>query len=637
MAGAPAASAHTALLFIAPAAGSTVPVSPRALTLTFDEPVTLEGPPVTLASATHRALAVGPAVRGRGRSVVTVPLAGRLGDGVYTVSWQVISSDGDPVSGEYRFAVGVAPDSLASATGYRAEPGEWPTAALRWLLFAGLAVALGGLAGQVLATRYDSDAPAPRSAPWVWQGSLVGAAASAGLGAVILGGGDLAAGITHPSLSRLLAAGPGRIAAAELAAFAAAVVLARLRSAWAMAPLLAVVAAEGVRAHPESLVPVGGALLTWAHLLSAALWNGMLLYVVRVALAWRADSRAVRRLFGRYARAAIWLFAAVVATGIVSALVLVPLSSLLATVYGRVLLAKAVLVGAAAGLALAGRRWLRHGLVARPGPVLATRAEAGTLAGVLAVTGLLTALPAPAAPVQQLPFPPPASGPVVPLGGRAGEVGIYGTASTGQVVLQLSTPEANGGAGTGQIPATLTLASPHKQPVTLTVRDCGPGCIVAPAPWRHGDNLLTVHAAPGRWAGGTVSLHVPWPPVPGGQLPHPAVSVMRAVPAMTVYERVTSDTRAWPRYALPDRAQRPAVPRHRAVQGRDSTAGGPGAQYLGSGAAARLSRRRYLGPAHSRPLRPGHRRDAGRPGSPDHPRVRLPRPGRRPVTGGPCS
>ena len=84
-----------------------------------------------------------------------------------------------------------------------------------------------------------------------------------------------------------------------------------------------------------------------------------------------------------------------------------------------------------------------------------------------------------------LPFPPPASGPLVPLGGRAGEVGIYGTASAGQIVLHVSAPERNGAPKT-QFTATVALAAPHGRPRALPVRGCGQGCFVAPARWARG-------------------------------------------------------------------------------------------------------------------------------------------------------
>src|SRR5439155_5462491 len=105
---------------------------------------------------------------------------------------------------------------------------------------------------------------------------------------------------------------------------------------------------------------------------------------------------AVRGLVRLYARAAAWLFAVAVVTGVVSALVLVqPLSDLLTTGYGRVLLIKTTLVAVAAALALAGRMWLRRQPLPGAGPALATRVEAGTLAGVLAVAALLSTFAAP--------------------------------------------------------------------------------------------------------------------------------------------------------------------------------------------------------------------------------------------------
>ena len=546
VAAAPAALAHATLLFTSPAADSAVPVSPKAITLTFSQAVSLAGRPMTLTGPGGNKVTLGLARDNSARRVLTAPLTSRLPDGVYTVTWQVISSDGDPVGGQFRFAVGPAPASLSSApaAGQLSAPGRWPTAILRWVLFAGLAVALGGLAGLALARRYAEPGPARLPPPWVLSGSLAGAIASAGLAALILGGGSLAAGLEHASVPWLLASGSGVITVTEFASFAAAAVLARLRRpVWAVIPLLTVVVAEGLRAHPESVVPAGGALLTWVHLLAAALWAGMLLYVLRAAIAWRADPGAVRALVRSYAAVAAWLFAVVVLTGLVSALVLVPLGSLLTTGYGRVLIVKAALVAVAAALALAGRRWLRHRPRPGAGPALATRAESGTLAAVLAVAALLSTFAAPslASAGGALPFPPPASGPVVPLGGRAGEVGIYGTASAGQVVLHLAVPEQNGAPET-QFTVSMTLARPHAAASSLLVRGCGPGCVVAPARWARGENLLTIRAAASGWTGGTTSLQVPWPPVAGGPRLRRALAAMRRVPAMIVYEQVTSDT-----------------------------------------------------------------------------------------------
>jgi copper transport protein len=272
-------------------------------------------------------------------------------------------------------------------------PGLWPLAVAHWLLLAGLAAALGGLAGRGLARQYKEAPAVPLPGPWALRGSLLGLAAAVVLAALQVGHGSLA-GFAH--LGTLLSSGPGKAAGAEVAGFAVAAALLRLRQPdWAVAALLVVAGAEGFRGHPERAVPIGGALLTWCHLLPAVLWAGMLLYTVRAAIAWRAHPAAVRGLVELYSRAAGWLFALVLLTGLVSALVVVPLTDILTTDYGRVLILKAVLVAVAAGLAVAGRRWVRRPAGPGAGPARATQIEIWTLAAVLAVTGLLVALPPP--------------------------------------------------------------------------------------------------------------------------------------------------------------------------------------------------------------------------------------------------
>jgi copper transport protein len=94
-----------------------------------------------------------------------------------------------------------------------------------------------------------------------------------------------------------------------------------------------------------------------------------------------------------------------VITGVVSALVLVPISSLLTTTYGAFLIAKAVVVCAAAGLAMAGRAWLRR--QPQPGgPALVTKLEVAAIAVVLVITGVLTVLTPPAKPSSGASAPP---------------------------------------------------------------------------------------------------------------------------------------------------------------------------------------------------------------------------------------
>jgi len=324
-------------------------------------------------------------------------------------------------------------------------PALWLTGLERSLLLAGLSVALGGLAGRGLARQYlarqDTPAlPAPLPEPWALRGSLAGLVASAALLVTALAGPGAAASLARPPVAGLGSRATAVIAAAELACFALAAILLRFRlSSWGVLPLLGVVLAEGIRAHPEGMIPAAGALLTYCHLLPAVLWAGMLVYTARAVIAWRASAESVRGLLRLYGTAAAWLFAVVVATGAASALLLVPAGSLLTTSYGRFLIAKAALVAVVTALALASRAGLRRPAEPGAGLPAAVRLEIGALAAVLAVTGILTVLTPPAKPVlsaaARQAAGPPAAGPPArqPPGRSAGQLAdrVSGTDGSG--------------------------------------------------------------------------------------------------------------------------------------------------------------------------------------------------------------
>jgi copper transport protein len=263
-------------------------------------------------------------------------------------------------------------------------------------MLAGLAVALGGLAGRGLARQYKGERPAELPGPLALSGSLLGLAASAALLVTAAIGPGIAASLAQPPPHGLRSGGTAEIAAIEAVLFALSATAARLRRSGLAAVLLSgVVLAEGVRSHPEGVIPVAGAFVTYCHLFPAVLWAGMLLYAVRAALAWRNYPVAAQGIIRLYATAAAWLFAVVVITGIISALVLVPIGSLVTTTYGLFLIAKAAVVCVAAGLAQAGRQWLRRHAEQGAGPALVTRLELGALATVLILTGILTVLTPP--------------------------------------------------------------------------------------------------------------------------------------------------------------------------------------------------------------------------------------------------
>ncbi len=117
-------------------------------------------------------------------------------------------------------------------------------------------------------------------------------------------------------------------------------------------PLAAVIVAEALRAHPTTeYSPLLGSGLTLVHLTCASLWVGGLLYALRTLRTWR-EAAAGPALLGLYARVAAVLLAAITATGVCSSLRRMPpgtiVDQLTDTAYGRVLLAKVILMVAVA-------------------------------------------------------------------------------------------------------------------------------------------------------------------------------------------------------------------------------------------------------------------------------------------------
>jgi len=286
--------------------------------------------------------------------------------------------------------------AVATAVVPLSTPALWLTGLERGLMLAGLATALGGLAGRGLARQYKGERPAQLPEPWAVGGALLGLAASAALAVTAVGGPGIAARLAQPAPVGLPSGGTAEVAAVEAALFALAAFAVRGRPGVAATLLSGVVVAEGIRSHLEGVIPVAGAFVTYCHLFPAVMWAGMLLYAVRVAVAWRRYPVAAQGIVRLYATAASWLFAVVLVTGVISAIVVVPVGSLVTTTYGLFLIAKAVVVIFAAGLAVAGRQWLRQLAQPGKGPASVTRLEVGALGAVLLVTGILTVLTPPA-------------------------------------------------------------------------------------------------------------------------------------------------------------------------------------------------------------------------------------------------
>lgn len=313
-----------------------------------------------------------------------------------------------------------------------------------------------------------------------------------------------------------------------------------------------------MRAHPHADSPIWGTLLTVAHLLAVAVWLGALAHVLRTAHRWRAHTGPTRLLIYDYSRLALVLVLLVLATGTLEAVIVLPsLAALIDTTYGVVLLVKLALVAAVLTLAVLSRRRLgRSRRTAGVHPVgRAVRGEAAVMVGVLAAAAVLVSV-APARPVStELAAPPPPVGVVVPAGTLAGQITVIATASAGQLVVRMTTPDRDDlGSDTAtpttgtpadyQVTATLTLTG--QTPRTLALQGCGAGCFTAPVHWRTGTNQISLTIAAPPWHGGTANLDIPWPPHPDSALLAGTLAAMHAVPEVTLHEAVTSDYTGYP-------------------------------------------------------------------------------------------
>ncbi|WP_093724099.1 CopD family protein [Streptomyces sp. DI166] len=291
----------------------------------------------------------------------------------------------------------LGPNAALHGTGEADAPGDGGIALLRTVLFLALSVPVGELLVNRLARSVPGTPPAPPRS-WAVYAAAAGFVAALGLASVVSTGNLVPGSPSDLDLGGLYATRDGKLALLEVNAFAAAWMCALSRrpgtQVW---PLAAIVVAEALRAHPTTEhSPMIGTGLTLVHLTAAALWTGGLLYALRTL---RGDGTpAGAALLGLYARVAAVALAAVTATGVCSSLRRMPsetiLDQLTQTAYGRVLLAKVLMVAAVAALAL----WARIRLSRAADPLSAcvpARAEVVGLGVVMAVSGLLTALPVP--------------------------------------------------------------------------------------------------------------------------------------------------------------------------------------------------------------------------------------------------
>jgi copper transport protein len=350
--------AHAQLLQSDPAPDSVLQSVPSEVTLIFTEPVTPAGAGIKVFAPSGSQVAGQAVANG---SVLSAALRSSE-NGTYVVSWQILAADTHPSRGAFRFVVG-RPSANPYATlldspeiGTASPLGLALQALARLVHFVGFALVFGVVGYQALTQ------PRERFGRLTGAGVvlLIAAEPLALLGqlASLSFDGDTALAVLDSNFGRLLGL---RLGAALLVWTVMAT-----RRYWALLGFGAVVALlDGLSAHAIPGFAGVGQLLVAVHVGAMGLWVGGL-----VAFVLAPDRR-----FARFAAVTVSI---AVASGIVLALIHTNLGSgLLTTAYGRVLLLKLIVVGAALSAAILRRH----------------RPELAAAFVVIALAAMLAALP----------------------------------------------------------------------------------------------------------------------------------------------------------------------------------------------------------------------------------------------------
>lgn len=369
------AVAHAVLISANPADGQRFEQPPRGVSLTFGESVEISVGGIRVFDDAGHDLSVGapyhPAGAGNTVAVAVQPLQ----RGRYTVAWQVISADSHLVGGAYRFGVGVdvAPGEAPAAPAI--DPlATWTLGLLRAITLAALVMALGLGAAAPLVLRASNRLSAPAIEFAAWCVAAAGVFADGATRIAFAGGTLLGLVSTRFGSFRLIEA-----IAALVAAFAVCGSVRRWRLLAGAAGVIVI--AQVLSGHaPTGPLPVVGVATDAAHLLAAAVWVG--------ALAWTvgAPQSVVARRTSALATCAVAVLAI---AGVAEAARLVgSISGLVASDYGRLVLAKVALFIVMLAVASVARRRVRTG-----GDALAiggtVRLELVLIALILGITGFL--------------------------------------------------------------------------------------------------------------------------------------------------------------------------------------------------------------------------------------------------------
>ena len=420
----PHAALHAVLVRSEPAAGAVLPAEPGVVRLWFSEPVQPVSTGIVVLDPAGRRLSRGVA---QANGVTLSASLAPAGEGTYFVRWQVISSDTHPLEGQLSFSVG---HPSRGAEGFDGNAGGSSLGlalqvVARWLHFAGYALGFGTLAFGLVVLRplgIVTQGNSERQLKWLVSGGialLLVAELVALLAQVIsLGAGSSFAPSATEIAGDALASGFGRVLSQRLGAALLLWVIVgigeslgasaedeakeqsqagasggreqRIPLIVAMVVGLALAVVDGEASHAVNVEPVWfGLTVNALHLAAMGLWLGGLLALLAI---WDAKELRGRRgaVVARFGGIAVSALVILGITGAVMAWEQIQrLPNLIATAYGRTLIAKVLAVAGVLLLAFVATR-AREERRSRWWTL-----EAVGVMVVLALAGLLASLPPP--------------------------------------------------------------------------------------------------------------------------------------------------------------------------------------------------------------------------------------------------
>jgi copper transport protein len=349
-----AALAHATLVRSGPANEQRLPSSPRFVRIEFDQTVVLVPRSLRVLDAGGQSLAGAPRLAEDARAIVA-PLP-RLSRGGYTVRWQALGADGHVVAGVFTFGVRAKAPEATAAYGVSGPSGAENAA--RWLVFASLALVIGGLGFRLLVLRGPVPESFERRFTLVTLAGAVGVVEVAFVAFLLRAESVLQLPLgtfLYGDLRSIVRTPFGTAWVAMTLAFVLVTTLIFL--AWLTerrvllwpAFAIAVAFASGYSLSGHSAAEPNASrwsqLADWVHLVAASMWAGG---VVMLLVALVSARELGRRAFVGFARLAPVLIALLVAAGVYLSFLRLPeLADLWTTSYGQILMVKLGLVALA--------------------------------------------------------------------------------------------------------------------------------------------------------------------------------------------------------------------------------------------------------------------------------------------------